>query len=263
MLLPLPLLPALLLFATGVSSRTFNITHLIVPEVVPPGQAEVDIECRYDANFTLLNWFKGPNEFFRYKPGAAPSTRSFPVLGVGRVELISCGPVACRLKLGSLTEEATGLYRCDIERDVPPYKFETKTAYMQVHGHEHRKPLLEGLAEEYGDEEDIRAYCRGAPDAEIRWYINGHEVEEMRGSTSLKRSSSRLIFQGIPPVVTVQCAEFRYGKLSGSKEGKARWKDPLHSQKDERAQEQRNHSQINQFNLSVIFVMCFIMSVVI
>ncbi|CAG4966632.1 unnamed protein product [Parnassius apollo] len=246
---------ALLFIATGVSSRPFNITHLIVPEVVPPGQAEVEIECRYDANFTILNWFKGPNEFFRYKPGAAPSTRSFPILGVGRVELVTCGPTACRLKLGSLTEEATGLYRCDIERDIPPYKFETRTAYMEVHGHEHRRPLLEGLADEYGDEEDIQAYCRGAPDAEIRWYINGREMEEMRGSSSLKRRSSRLIYQGVPPMVTVQCAEFRYGKLSGSKEMKARWKDPAVNQKDERAQEQRNHSQTLTVHLGLLWIL--------
>lgn len=248
----------LLLLARVSRARTFNITHLIVPEVVAPGVTDVEIECRYDANFTLLNWFKGPNEFFRYKPGAAPSTRSFPILGVGRVELIACGPATCRLRLGALTEEATGLYRCDIERDVPPYKFETRTAYMEVHGHEHRRPLLEGLAEEYGDEDEIQAYCRGAPDAEIRWYINGHEIEETRGSLSLKRQSSRLIFQGIPPMVTVQCAEFRYGKLSGSKEMKARWRDPANSQKDERAQEQRNSSQVLSIHLGVILLLCFI-----
>lgn len=227
--------------------------------MVPPGQAEVEIECRYDANFTLLNWFKGPNEFFRYRPGTAPSTRSFPILGVGRVELVACGPTACRLKLGALTEEATGLYRCDIERDVPPYKFETRTAYMEVHGHEHRRPLLEGLAEEYGDEETIRAYCRGAPDAEIRWYINGREAEEMRGSESFRRQSSRLIFQGVPPMVTVQCAEFRYGKLSGSKEMKAKWKDLSASQKDERAQEQRNKSSLVEIHSCLVFFICFLL----
>ncbi|CAH2075600.1 unnamed protein product, partial [Iphiclides podalirius] len=249
---------ALLLLATGAASRPFNITHLAVPQVVPPGQAEVEIECQYDANFTLLNWFKGPNEFFRYRPGAAPSTRSFPILGVGRVELVACGPTACRLKLGALTEEATGLYRCDIERDVPPYKFETRTAYMEVHGHEHRRPLLEGLAEEYTEDESIQAYCRGAPDAEIRWYINGREVEEMRGSATLKRQSSRLIFQGVPPMVTVQCAEFRYGKLSGSKETKARWKDLAASQKDERAQEQRNNSPAVDVQFCLVFL-CLIL----
>ncbi|XP_026330605.1 uncharacterized protein LOC113238098 [Hyposmocoma kahamanoa] len=243
-------------------ARPFNITQLIVPQVVPSNQDEVEIECRYDANFTILNWFKGPNEFFRYKPGAAPSTRSFPILGVGRVEMLACGPTVCRLRLGSLTEEATGLYRCDIERDIPPYEFKTLSAYMQVHGHEHRRPLLEGLAEEYGDGDEIQAYCRGAPDSEIRWYINGYEMEDMRGSLKLKRKSSRFIFLGIPPMVTVQCAEFRFGKLSGSKEAKARWKDM--SNKDESAQEQRNSvipknaSYINSACLYLISMLCFI-----
>nr|XP_026490075.1 uncharacterized protein LOC113396373 [Vanessa tameamea] len=230
----------LFLLTSSIEARTFNITHLIVPEVVPPGQEEVEIECRYDANFTLLNWFKEPNEFFRYKPGRAPSTRSFPVLGIGRVELIACGPTACRLKLGALTEEATGLYRCDIERDVTPYKFATRKAYMEVHGHEHRKPLLEGLGEEFGEGDDMRAYCRGDPDTELRWYLNGRELEEMRGSTTLKRKSSRLIFLGIPPMVTVQCAEFKFGKLYGSNHEKARWKNSIGN--DERPQEQRNEA---------------------
>lgn len=251
----------LLLACVTVHARPFNITHLIVPEVVPPGQETVEIECRYDANFTLLNWFKGPNEFFRYKPGPAPSTRSFPVLGVGRVELVACGPTACRLKLGALTEEATGLYRCDIERDVAPYRFATRTAYMEVHGHEHRKPLLEGLAEEYGEDEEMQAHCRVEPDTEIRWYLNGRELEEMRGSTKLRRKSSRLIFSGIPPVVTVQCAEFKFGKLYGSNEEKAKWKD--HGDKDERPQEQRNESislkiDITGLILNIACVLCLL-----
>lgn len=232
-----------------------------MPEIVSPGQETVEIECRYDANFTLLNWFKGPNEFFRYKPGPAPSTRSFPILGVGRVELVACGPTACRLKLGALTEEATGLYRCDIERDVAPYRFATRTAYMEVHGHEHRKPLLEGLAEEFGEDDEMQAYCRAAPDTEIRWYLNGRELEEMRGSTTLKRKSSRLIFSGIPPVVTVQCAEFKFGKLYGSNEEKAKWKD--HNGQDERPQEQRNESNnlkigITGIILNFIYIYCLL-----
>ncbi|CAH0626852.1 unnamed protein product [Chrysodeixis includens] len=228
------LLLALFLTAcAGASARSFNITHLIVPEVVRPSQPDVDIECRYDANFTLLSWFKGSHEFFRYRPGAAPSTRSFPILGVGTVEMLACGPTACRLRLGALTEEATGLYRCDIERDVPPYKFETRTAHMEVLGHEHRRPLLEGLAEEYGEGDMIQAYCRGAPDSELRWYINGQEVDNMRGSTALKRRSTRLIFLGLPPTVTVQCAEFRQGKIYGSKEQKTRWNGVGHMRKDD------------------------------
>lgn len=240
------------------NARPFNITHLIVPEIVPPGQQEVDIECRYDANFTLLSWFKGPNEFFRYRPGAAPSTRSFPILGVGTVELLACGPTACRLRLGALTEEATGLYRCDIERDVPPYKFETRTAYMAVHGHEHRKPLLEGLAEEYGEEDIIQAYCRGAPGSEIRWYINGGEIEDMRGSATLKRKSTRLIFLGLPPTVIVQCAEFRFGKIYGSKEVKAHWNEVGHIRKND-SKSAKNSSSGSIGHLSLISIFVFVL----
>ncbi|VVD01080.1 uncharacterized protein LOC126973013 [Leptidea sinapis] len=232
------MLVGILLMAGLVSARQFNITDFIIPQVVPPGQEEIEIECRYDANFTLLSWFKGPIEFFRYKPGAAPSTRSFPILGVGRIELIACGPTACRLKLGALTEEATGLYRCDIERDVPPYQFESRTGLLEVHGHKHRRPSLEGLADVFGEEDDMKAYCRGAQDAEIRWYINGREVDDARGSPTLKRKSSRLIFVGIPPTVTVQCAEYRYGKLSGSNQEKARWKEMTNDV--QQPEEQRN-----------------------
>ncbi|CAK1552795.1 unnamed protein product [Leptosia nina] len=226
-----------LLAIASCGARPFNITDLIIPHIIPPGQDEVEIECRYDANFTLLNWFKGNTEFFRYKPGSAPSTRSFPVLGVGRIELIHCGPTACRLKLGALTEEATGIYKCDIEKEIPPYQYESRTGYMEVHGHKHRKPLLEGLAEEFGEDDEMQAYCRGAPGAEIRWYINGQEVEELRGSPTFSRKSSRLIFQGIPPIVTVQCAEYRFGKLTGSNQGKAKWKE-MHN--EDTPEEQRN-----------------------
>lgn len=245
---------ALVFIATiFVEVRPFNITHLIVPEIVPPGLEEVEIECRYDANFTLLNWFKGSNEFFRYKPGSAPSTRSFPILGVGKVELVACGPTACRLKLGALTEDATGLYRCDIERDAPPYKFATRKAYMEVHGHVHRKPILEGLAGEFGEGDVMKAYCRGAPDTELRWYINGKELEEFRGATVLKKKSSRLLYLGIPPMVTVQCAEYKFGKLFGSNQERARWKD--HSGQDERPQEQRNRADV--LKVHSIFVSMF------
>ncbi|XP_045493282.1 uncharacterized protein LOC123692569 [Colias croceus] len=241
-----------LLASVVIEARPFNITDLIIPQVVPPGQDEVEIECRYDANFTLLSWFKGPIEFFRYKPGSTPSTRSFPILGVGRIELVECGPTACKLKLGALTEEATGLYRCDIERDVPEYKFESRTSYMEVHGHKHRQPTIEGLSEEFGEGDDMQAYCRGAPESEIRWYVNGHEEETMRGSAAFKRKSSRLIFPGIPPTVTLQCAEYRYGKLTGSKQQKAKWKEMRNEEKP--AEQRDTDNSGSTLHLSVICI---------
>lgn len=234
---------ALLVFAvTSARARNFNITDLIIPPIVQTYQDEVEIECRYDANFTLLNWFKGPNEFFRYRPGAAPSTKSFPVLGIGRIELITCGPTECRLRLGGITEEATGLYRCDIERDLPPYKFESRQAHMQVHGHEHRRPLLEGLAEEYGEGDEIKAFCRGEEGSEKRWYINGREVNASRGSFQLVTNSSRLMFEGVAPTITVQCAEFRFGELLGSKERKARWRNVVQREDKDKPLEQIRNS---------------------
>uniref|UniRef100_A0A2A4JS92 Ig-like domain-containing protein n=1 Tax=Heliothis virescens TaxID=7102 RepID=A0A2A4JS92_HELVI len=206
-------------------ARNFNVTYLDVPERVQPGVLEVVVECRYDGNFTLLSWFKGAHEFFRYRPGAAPSTRSFPILGVGSVEMLMCGPVACQLKLGALTDEATGVYRCDIERDVPPYKFASRSAFMDVSGHEHRKPLIEGLAPEYKEDEMIQAYCKGAPDTELRWYVNGFEMENLRGSPNFKETSSRHLFIGVPPKVTIQCAEFRYGRAYSSSQQQAQWNE--------------------------------------
>lgn len=233
----------LLLVVTAARAREFNVTYLNVPQEVQPSQAEVEIECRYEGNFTLLNWFKGPNEFFRYKPGAAPSIRSFPILGIGRIEMVECGPITCRLRLGALTEEATGLYRCDIERDVVPYKFATKSAYMIIRGHQHRQPLLEGLASEFGEGDEMRAYCRADHYTEVRWYINAREIKEMRGSRAFTHKSTRLLFSGVPPTVTVQCAEVFNGKLSGSKEAKAHWIDPIQTYGDETAQEQRNNAR--------------------
>ncbi|KAJ8731747.1 hypothetical protein PYW08_014477 [Mythimna loreyi] len=238
-------LAVLLAACAGVRARVFNITYLDVPEIVMPGQEEVEIECRYDGNFTLLSWFKGSHEFFRYRPGAAPSTRSFPIIGVGSVEMLTCGPVACQLRLGRLTEQATGLYRCDIERDVPPYKFASMTAHMEVRGHDYRKPLLEGLASEYKDGDMIEAYCRGAPDSELRWYVNGEELEEFRGLSHLKKTSSRFLFMGVPLTMLLQCAEFRYGHIYGSVAKKARWNDKGQMRKKGKENEVENGSCAN------------------
>ncbi|CAH0700216.1 unnamed protein product [Spodoptera exigua] len=246
-------LALLLTMCAAARARNFNITYLRVPQVVPAHQKEVEIECRYDANFTLLSWFKGSHEFFRYRPGTTPSTRSFPILGVGTIEMLACGPSYCHLKLGSLTTEASGLYRCDIERDVPPYKFATRTAHMEVHGEGHRRPLLEGLAEEYRDGDVIQAYCRASPDSEIRWYINGQEVEEMRGSTNLKKKSSRFIFMGVPPKISVQCAEFRHERVYGSKEHKAAWSEiGQMSQEPPKAKNNANASNTHLGLLSIL-----------
>lgn len=238
----------LLLAITGARTvhNNFNITSLRIPKIVLSTQSEVELECQYDGNFTILNWFKGPNEFFRYKPGPAPSTKSFPIVGVGRIEMIVCGPWECRLRLGSLTDDATGVYRCDIMLDVPPYKFATKSAHMQVLGHEHPKPLVQGLAEEYGDGDEIKAYCRADENAEIRWYINGREQRDMRGSITMRKKCSELFFVGIPPTMTVQCAEFQFGILSGSKLKEARWIG--HSCGDEKPQEQRSNHVKNTSN---------------
>ncbi|CAG9784809.1 unnamed protein product [Diatraea saccharalis] len=215
-----------LLYLTHITVTTlaFKITGFHVPSVVTPDQPTADIECSYDANFTILNWFKGPTEFFRYKPGSAPSTRSFPVPGVGTIDLIACGPTECRLRLGHLTEEASGLYRCDLELDKPPYKFETRTAYMKVYRPQRRKPIVEGLATEFGENEEMKAYCRAEPDAEIRWYVNGKEITDLRGSRSFKMISKEILFKGLSqPTIVVQCAEYIDGKLIGSTETPAKW----------------------------------------
>lgn len=220
--------PAWLLFVLAcslVQARNFNITYFSVPDVVPPGQLEVEIECRYDANFTILSWFKGPNEFFRYKPGTTPSTHSFSVKGVGTIDVETCGPTACVLKLGALTEDASGLYRCDIERNIAPHMFETRSANMIVHGAVRRKPLVEGLAKEFGEDDLMQAYCRATPGVDIRWYLNGRELEKFRNTPAFRMKSSRLLFSGLPPTVTIQCAELRDEKLSGSKGAVAYWKE--------------------------------------
>lgn len=220
------LAPALLLLAHVLTAaRAFKITNFHVPVYVPADQTSVDIWCSYDANFTILNWFKGPIEFFRYKPTSVPSTRSFPILGVGTIDLISCGPTECRLRLGHLTEEASGLYRCDLELDKPPYKFETRTGYMRVASRQRRKPVVEGLAGEFYDDEEIQAYCRAENNAEIRWYVNGKEIMEQRGNRTLKVDGK--VINSTEPTVTVQCAEYIDGKLIGSKDAQARWKKAI------------------------------------
>lgn len=254
----------LLAACAGVRARVFNVTYLDVPKVVAPGQQEVEVECRYDGNFTLLSWFKGPNEFFRYRPGAAPTTHSYPILGIGRVEMLACGPVACVLKLGSLTDDATGLYRCDIERDVPPYRFASMTAHMEVQGHEHRKPLLEGLADEYKDGDLIQVHCRGVggPDSELRWYINGEEMKEFRNSTNLKMKSGRYLFIGVPRTTVVQCAEFQYGKIYGSREAKAKWNDIGNLRRKVKENEVTNGSSVITGPLGLPSILiCFLVKV--
>ncbi|XP_028177311.1 uncharacterized protein LOC135071555 [Ostrinia nubilalis] len=220
------LAPALVVL-TLTTARAFKITSFHVPPYVPPDQTSVDIECRYDANFTILNWFKGSTEFFRYKPTSTPSTRSFPILGVGTIDLISCGPTECRLRLGQLTEEASGLYRCDLELDKPPYKFESKTGYMKVVSRQHRQPVVEGLSDEYGEDEEIQAYCRAENNAQVRWYLNGKEALELRGNRTLKLGSKQINSLIAQPTVTVQCAEYIDGKLIGSKDAQAKWKKTL------------------------------------
>lgn len=219
--MPARALSLALLLATA---HAFKITSFHVPSHVNWDMASVEIECSYEGNFTILNWFKGPTEFFRYKPASTPSTRSFPILGVGTIDLISCGPNECRLRLGKLTEEASGLYRCDLELDKPPYKFETRTGYMNVYRQQRRKPVVEGLAEEYDEGDEIQAYCRSVTHPEIRWYVNGQEVKELRGSATFKMDSKRINSQITLPTVTVQCAEMLDGKLLGSNEVQAKWK---------------------------------------
>lgn len=230
---------ALYILISGVQAyksetNNFKITSITVPNHVSADQKEVDIICEYDANFTIMSWFKGPKEFYRYRPLHVPSTMSFGTDGVGQIEQVVCGQEKCHLRLGALTPEATGLYRCDIERDVPPYKFETRTAYMQVEGHEPRTPLLTGVAPEYAYGDVIHAFCRGERDTELRWYINGKEMFKLRGSPVLQQQSHRSIFFGYEkPSIVIQCAEMKYGKLIGSNEMKAFWKETTTPEKNE------------------------------
>lgn len=208
----------------------FSITQVIVPEYVPPGQTVVDIECLSDSNFTTLIWFKGRQEFFKYIASTTIRMCSNIISGIGTVQPLACGPTTCKIRLGQLTDAATGLYTCEIERDVPTYRFDTRTAAMTVQPQNNKTPILEGLAEEYGEDDTIEAFCRAKPETEIRWYVNDHEIKELRGSSTFNRKSTRNMFVGLPPRVKVQCAEYLYGRIRGSKEIEAKLKEAKHIQ---------------------------------
>lgn len=84
--------------------------------------------------------------------------------------------------------------------------------------------MVEGLAEEYSEDDEIQAYCRAEHNSQIRWYVNGKEITELRGSRTFKMNAKRVNSSMSLPTVTVQCAEMVDGKLIGSKDAQAKWK---------------------------------------
>ncbi|KOB66694.1 Interferon-related developmental regulator 1, partial [Operophtera brumata] len=204
-------------------TRTFNITDFTVPPLVYAGQADVQISCLYEGNFTMLQFFKGTNEIFRFKPSIWPAIRSYPVPGVGSVSTDHCGSSSCHIQLSNLTERATGLYRCDLEHDTPPHLYTTRSANMTVQAAPRRMPFIDGFASEYGEGEDMQAVCRIEPGSMVKWFVNGHILIPLYGLRTFKYKSTRSMFLGEPPVMKLQCLEERGFTTLGSKIVEARW----------------------------------------
>lgn len=206
-------------------ARSFNITDFIVPPLVYAGQANVQISCHYSGNFTMLQIFKGTNEIFRFQPSVWPAIRNYPVPGLGSVSTDHCGSSSCHIQLNNLTEQATGLYRCDLEHDTPPYLYTTRSATMTVQATPRRMPFIAGFASEYGEGEDMQAVCRVEPGSMVKWFVNGQIVIPLYGLRTFKYKSTRSNFLGDPPMIKLQCLEETGFTTLGSKIVVALWKE--------------------------------------
>lgn len=173
----------------------------------------------------MLQIFKGVDEIFRFKPSVWPAIRSFPTAGIGSISTDHCGSSSCHIQLSNVTEQATGLYRCDLEHDSPPYLYTTRSANMIVQMAPQRLPFIDGFGAEYGEGDDMQAICRIEPGSMVRWFVNGQIVMPLYGLRTFKYKSTRSIFLGEPPLVKVQCVEERGFTTLGSKIVAARWID--------------------------------------
>lgn len=204
--------------------RSIIITEFTVPDIVYAGQADdLQIACHYVGNFTMLQIFKGTEEIFRFKPSAWPAIRGFPVAGIGAIGTNHCGSSECHLQLSNVTEQASGLYRCDLEHDSPPYLYTTRSANITVLPTPKRMPFVDGFASTYSEGEEMQAICRSEPGSMVQWYLNGQIIIPMYGLRTFKQKSTKSLFLGDPPMVKLQCMEERGYTTLGSKTVAAYW----------------------------------------
>lgn len=173
------------------SNKTIVISKIKIPPYVIVGQT-VHLYCLFElrngTDLYTLKWFKDGAEFYRSVPRASIRKNRrlvFPMPGV-RVDfenskIISPGVHQIALQEVELT--TSGHFVCQITMDSPPFEFVEAGGQLTVISLPERFPVISGNKGHHhyalGDRVSLNCTCYDTfPAANIRWFINGKEVED-------------------------------------------------------------------------------------
>ncbi|KAK8401093.1 hypothetical protein O3P69_002691 [Scylla paramamosain] len=170
--------------------KTVQITELLVPRSPRAGR-DVTLSCRFrlggpDHRLYTVNWWRDRDQFYSYKDNNFEPKQAYTFRGI-HVKLEES--TAETVVLEGVTEETSGVFKCEVMGEGPSFRTATDTKRMTV------VVPPQQLRIEYQSRTQLPRYrlgqtvylnctARGAkPRATLQWEVNGTPVRE----TSLYR----------------------------------------------------------------------------
>eukprot|EP00093_Oithona_nana_P014108 14108.XXX_159006_152440_1 [CDS] Oithona nana genome sequencing. len=172
------------------NSSAIVISQIKIPPYVIVGQT-VHLYCLFElrngTDLYTLKWFKDGAEFYRSVPRASVRRNRrliFPMPGVKvdfeNSKIISGGEHQMALQEVELS--TSGHFVCQITMDSPPFEFVEAGGVLTVISLPERFPVISGNKGHHygpGDRVTLNCTCYDTfPAANIRWFINGREVDD-------------------------------------------------------------------------------------
>ncbi|XP_064093466.1 uncharacterized protein LOC135206140 [Macrobrachium nipponense] len=189
-MLLLYLLLIIILFLTqgdsAYTEKSVEITELLVPESPRDGD-DVTLTCKFriagiNHRLYTVNWWRGKDQFYTYKGSSQEPKSSFSFKGITVKNEESSNE---SVVLKSVSEETSGLFKCEVMGEGPTFKTAVLTKSMSVVVPPERVEIRtfaypENALYRAGDTIDLNCTARNAkPRADLTWEINGRKVRDL------------------------------------------------------------------------------------
>ncbi|XP_064105351.1 uncharacterized protein LOC135214861 [Macrobrachium nipponense] len=168
-------------FCIGDFLSALHITDIKVPSPLATGEGGW-LECEWaddGDNIYALKWYLGLDEFYRWTPAETPPVKTFPVKG-NPITVDLEASRRGRVRVGQVTLEATGVYRCEVSAEAPSFHTESKVASMTIVDLPDDKPLITGTRPNYQLHEEVRLNCsspHSQPPSTLTFLVNNEQAD--------------------------------------------------------------------------------------
>ncbi|KAF2348327.1 CD80-like immunoglobulin C2-set [Trinorchestia longiramus] len=143
---------------------------------------KVDLECDYKlhpkASLYSLKWYKEGAQFYQYIPKSPRKHAAYSVPGLRREQVVGGGDGRL-VRLRRVTVAATGLYRCELVAEGPPFHTTQRQGNLTVAVVPTTPPTVTRTRDPHQMDDIITLNCtapKSKPALHLEWRVNGRLV---------------------------------------------------------------------------------------